>query len=385
MSSEVIERIARIHAAETDRDAPLSDGSRLPLSFEAITPAWLTAVLAPAGSGAQVLDLQLGPRDDGTSNRRALSLQWNPAGKALGLPEALFGKASHDLSSRIVVGISGAARCEQVFYRDVRPQLDIVAPVARYAEVDETSANSLILLDDLRRQGVVFCDQHTPISLERAQSQMTLLGTVHGQVYARGSLQQAIGSLTTWPEFFAGTVAMIGMREGAAAGFAEAVDVIPPRLYRQAARIWGVTEASVEDHRHLPHTLAHGDVHLRNWYIAADGAMGLGDWQCCGRGHWGRDVAYTLATALDIEDRRRWERDLLACYVDTLAAQGGPRVSVDQALQVYRRQLPAALAWWTYTLSPPPGMPDMQPRDATLTFIGRIATAMDDLDSLDAF
>lgn len=363
----------------------MTDGHQLPLSFDAITPAWLTAVLAPPGSGAAVTDVQLGPRDDGTSNRRALSLQWNAAGQALGLPAALFGKASHDLSSRIVVGLSGAARCEQVFYRHIRPRLDIQAPVARYAQVDEASANSLILLDDLAVQGVDFCDQHTQVTFARALSQMTLLGTVHGQVYAVLSLRQAIQPLATWPEFFAGTVAMIGMREGAAAGFAQAIDVIPPSLYRQADRIWAATVASVEDHRHLPATLAHGDVHLRNWYITANGSMGLGDWQCCGRGHWGRDVAYTLATALTVDDRRRRERDLLGGYVQALERNEGPSVSVDQALQVVRRQLPSALAWWTYTLAPPPGMPDMQPRDATLTFIGRIATAMDDLESLTAF
>lgn len=115
MSGEVIERISRIHASEGDRQAPLTDPGVLPLSFEAITPQWLTGNLAPAGSAAQVTALQLGPRDDGTSNRRAIALQWNAAGQALGLPGQLFGKASHDLSSRIVVGISGAARGEQVF------------------------------------------------------------------------------------------------------------------------------------------------------------------------------------------------------------------------------------------------------------------------------
>jgi hypothetical protein len=46
----------------------------------------------------------------------------------------------------------------------------------------------------------------------------------------------------------------------------------------------------------------------------------------------------------------------------------------------YRRQLFSALAWWTSTL-----LFQTQPRDATLTLVGRIATAIDDLDALDAF
>ncbi|MEJ2459065.1 MAG: hypothetical protein P8Y58_13380 [Novosphingobium sp.] len=43
------------------------------------------------------------------------------------------------------------------------------------------------------------------------------------------------------------------------------------------------------------------------------------------------------------------------------------------------------LAFWTNTLNPAPGMPDMQPRDSTLEFIRRITIAMDDLDTLDSF
>lgn len=36
------------------------------------------------------------------------------------------------------------------------------------------------------------------------------------------------------------------------------------------------------------------------------------------------------------------------------------------------------------TLTPGDDLPDMQPRDITLNFIGRIATAIDDLDALDS-
>jgi len=45
----------------------------------------------------------------------------------------------------------------------------------------------------------------------------------------------------------------------------------------------------------------------------------------------------------------------------------------------------AVLAFWTITINPAPGMPDMQPRDSTLEFIRRIAIAIDDLDALDSF
>jgi hypothetical protein len=173
------------------------------------------------------------------------------------------------------------------------------------------------------------------------------------------------------------------MEQGSNNGFLAAEEVIPPRLYARFKEIWPATEASVRKHATLPQTLAHGDVHLKNWYVAGTGNMGITDWQCCSYGHWSRDFAYTLATALAVENRRKWEKELLTQYIDELSQHGGPELSFDEAWDQYRGQLVAALAWWTVTLTPPEGMPDMQPRDITIEFIKRIATAIDDLDALD--
>jgi hypothetical protein len=113
--------------------------------------------------------------------------------------------------------------------------------------------------------------------------------------------------------------------------------------------------------------------------------MGLSDWQCVSRGHWGRDFGYTIGTALTIEDRRAWERDLLDFYLDQLYAAGGPKVSFDEGWVHYRQQLTTALTWWTITYNPAPGMPHMQPIDTAREFVKRLATAIDDLESLDSF
>jgi hypothetical protein len=91
-----------------------------------------------------------------------------------------------------------------------------------------------------------------------------------------------------------------------------------------------------------------------------------------------------MATALTIDNRRAWERDLIQYYLEELRAAGGPAISFDEAWNAYRQQLITALTWWTVTLTPPPGLPDMRPRDITLEFIRRISTAMDDVGSLDA-
>lgn len=358
--------------------------SELPVSYEAITDEWLTGVLCENSPGAEVTGHQLDAPDDGSSNRRKISVEYNAAGQGAGLPTALFCKASHGLSNRILLGLSGAAHSEAAFYNSVRPLLNIEAPQCYFARLDPDTFNSMIVLGDLSECGTEFCSHKTQMTRQRAESQMAVLAELHGNCYQSPAINAHLAQFTTWPEYFANTLAF-GVKDASEQGFLDAEHLVPPALYRRKSEIWPATAASVERHRQLPPTLAHGDVHLKNWYVAETGTMGLSDWQCASRAHWGRDVAYTIATALTVEDRRDWERDLLRYYLDRMQAAGGPAVGFDEAWTHYRQQLMTALTWWTVTLSPSPELPDMQPRDITEEFVRRIATAMDDVDSLDSF
>src|SRR5262245_56568596 len=78
----------------------------LPFTYEAITPQWLTAVLGRGIPGAVVESHELGPRDDGTSNRRRIELRWNDAGRAAGLPATVFCKGTQSLESRYILGMN---------------------------------------------------------------------------------------------------------------------------------------------------------------------------------------------------------------------------------------------------------------------------------------
>jgi hypothetical protein len=90
------------------------------------------------------------------------------------------------------------------------------------------------------------------------------------------------------------------------------------------------------------------------------------------------------------EDRRAWESDLLHRYLDMVTMAGGPAVGFAEAWRPYRQSLFSAMAWWTGTL----GLPDaygkatadtgdlIQPCEAQIALIGRMATAIDDLDAL---
>jgi len=384
MAVGIVEEIVAAYEKDQKRNAVAVCDTDLPLSYESMTTEWLTRVVCKNAPGAKITGFSLSAPDDGSSNRRIIRLDYNDAGRAAGFPGALFCKASHSLANRMVLGVSGGARCEVLFYRDIRPLLDIEAPQCFHAYFDSETFNSIIMLRDISGEVTEFCTDKTRMPRARAESQMRLLARLHGRVYGNARLQSLMSELPTWPGFFSQTLTF-GMKEGSSKGFLAAESVIPRRIYQRFDEIWPATLAAVADHESLPNTIAHGDVHLKNWYVAGNGEMGLADWQCCARGHWSRDVAYAIASALSTDDRRAWENELLQYYLEQLRAEGGPKIDFGAAWLAYRRQLISALTWWTVTLSPPEGIPDMQPRDTTLEFIRRISTAIDDVDSLAAF
>lgn len=57
-----------------------------------------------------------------------------------------------------------------------------------------------------------------------------------------------------------------------------------------------------------------------------------------------------MSAGLGIADRRAWERDLLARYLDELAAPGGKPPMFEDAWLAYRQQMLHGLIFWTYTL-----------------------------------
>lgn len=384
--SEVLEQIQTAFAADQVRGfQKVTTTAELPRSYEELTEEWLTQALCGGVSGAEITAFSLGAPDNGSSNRRRITIAYNDVGNAHGLPTRLFCKASHDLSNRMVLGVSGGAKGEVNFYNLFRPHIEMEVPVSYFAEWNPVSCNSLIMLGDITDSVKSFCDDRTPMDRARAESQMRLLARLHASGYANREVAANLEQMPTWEEFYYRSCEF-GLESGIRRAFNEARDILPESVVALGEDgMWDLMIRSVERHGQLSRTITHGDVHLKNWYIAGDGEMGLSDWQCSNAGHWSRDLAYTIATALEVEDRRAWERDLIAYYLDELASHGGPRVSMEEAWLHYRQQLWTALSWWLVTLCPPEGLPDMQPRDTTVEFLTRIGAAMGDVDSATAF
>jgi aminoglycoside phosphotransferase (APT) family kinase protein len=376
------ELIKKRFEAEAARRPRLTSTDRLPIAYEEITPEWMTAALAKHFPGHEVASCRFSEPDEGTSSRRRIFLEWKTSHPSL--PKSVFCKGSLHLENRYMIGLNGGIEAEATFYRVVRPRLEIEAPEPYFVGFDPETLNSIIVMRDLGEEAK-FCWHTPPATRPQAESQMRLLATLHAAFWESAELATTLAGFRTWENYFTITVEKAGFGDACPRGFTEAEDVIPPRLFRRAAEVWPATLRSVLLHSTMPRTLVHSDVHLKNWFVAKSGEMGLNDWQCSCKGNWGRDLAYAISTALAVEDRRAWEKDLLRYYLDRLHAAGGPKLELDAAFVNYRQQLFNALSWWTGTLGQPPEAPKMQPPETSRVFIQRMTHAIDDLDALDAF
>lgn len=361
-------------------DPPARSGDEVPWRAEAITPEWITAHMAAGTPGARALAVAASGGHAGSSVRRQVRVRWNAEGERAGLATHLFAKTTPTLLTRLSSGMAAAG--EGRFFRELRAELPVEAPVLVQSAYDRASARSIHLFEDLgHTRGATFCDWRTPISRPQAEQIVDTLAAFHGAYYDSPRFAADLRWVTTY-EAFLRTGEKNGIREGHERALVEAADVIPGTLLARKHEIWPAALRSLACHEREPRTLLHSDVHLGNWYETRDGRMGLCDWALVCKGHWARDVAYALTTTLAVADRRAWERDLLARYLERMRPRG-LSISAADAWDRYREQTFAALLMWTPTLCHPPTMPDMQPEAMSREMIARMCAAIADLDALD--
>ena len=357
----------------------------VPCSPHAITPKWLTAALCSRTPGAVVTGVVVEPASAGTHERHRLRLSYNETGEQAGLPASIFTKSLPSIVTRMVAGFNGHARIEGRFYSEIRPLLDVEAPICYYSTYDKKTYAAIHLLEDLvATKSATFCGHKTYVFRTMAEDMIDLLAALHGRFYGDPALKERFRWLADYPRWFRIGAEKMRTEHYTSKALDAAAHVIPAKLMARRQEVWPATMRALAVHENEPPVFLHSDVHIGNWYQTGAGRMGLCDWQCPSRGHWSRDLAYAVSAALAPENRRRWERDLLARYLERLAERCGARLDFDRGFTQYRQQLLHALAMWTITLCHSPLLPSMQSEAMTLAMIERMAIAIVDLDSLDS-
>jgi len=358
----------------------------VPRSHLEITPAWLTAVLCKGIPGAQVLDFQASGGSVGTSTRQGLRLVVNDEARRGGVPSHLFTKCSKKFNQRLMLGFSGMISGEVGFYPQIRPQVDIEAPRGYHVCLDSSSWRSMILMEDVvASKGARFISTETHITRPQIEDLLANMALWHGHFWDSPQLKSGLRWLRT-PADFLNTIAPLGFRFLALQGIKRAHAVIPSGLLARGDELWAALALSFELNLRGPRTFLHGDPHIGQTYITREGQMGYADWQLVMQGGWAFDVAYAIVSALTIDDRRQWERELLCFYLDRLHEAGGPRLAFDDAWSRYRQNTVYPYFCWLMTITGAsmPLLPDMQPENVSLDIIARTGNAICDLEPLKA-
>ena len=399
---------------------------RFPSNIRDIDPRLMTGLLSERHPGVEVAHVEVADRShrgDGsasTADRVILDLKY-VEGRNAGLPTRMVCKAVL-LHKRLrfgptAIGMTGALlrslgrvpfgdtarsltfaairgyqkryphapdamyRNEVRFYRDVRPELSIEAPCAFASIYDDEDRTFGILMEDLSLRSAIFPNATMELDVERVRRLLATLASLHGTFWESPRLDMELRWVATpqsggmYPVFQAlGRDIIRNQLERNAFK----VDLIAP-LGRSLDQLW---EALWKLQEHLdssPRTLLHGDPHIGNTYLLPDGGAGFLDWQLMVKGRWAHDVTYVMVTGLSTEDRRSYERELLAFYLDELRSHGVVSTpTFDEAWEDYRR----TVAWglvigWLIT------PPENYGEHITAANIERLVQAAADLETFE--
>ena len=382
-------RVARVGVGVIrDRVAPTRTlrADDVPGSVAQITPEWLTAVLCKGQPGAKVQGVKLTGGDSGSSTRQGLELTLNDAARQAGIPQRLFTKSSPTFIQRMFLGLTDAALGEIGFYRQIRPQLDIEAPRGYHACMDRSTWRSMILMDDIAAtRGAKFISTETYIDKSKMSDLLGNMARWHAAFWDHAQLRRELAWVRTPAQFLTDMSKFISFKGRALLAMEKYPHLLPANMLGQGESLWNALQASYQINLRMPATFLHGDAHIGQTYITRDGRMGYGDWQLVQRGGWAADFAYGLTSALTIDDRRNWDRDLLRQYLDALHAAGGPKLDFDAAWLSYRQHTLYPFFAWAFTRAGAGAvMPDMQPDSVCNDIMTRTAHAVSDLESIAA-
>ena len=300
----------------------------IPSGVGDLTPEFLSEAL-----GRRVVDVSLTPVGTGqVADSVRMDLTWDPTDTG---PAMLVAKVTSSSEvSRTIAGITRTYEIEVGFYTDIAPRIGVNAPACHYAAHDPVTGAYCIMLDDLApcEQG----DQMRGCSVDEAALALRELPELH----APGTDQ----ALQSFP--------WLRRREPSEADFASAffASLLPGFFERYADRldddVVAMTERSVGSAARATAppadaTIVHGDFRCDNLMFGGPRVWVL-DWQTMSIADGIADVSYFLGGSLQVEDRRKYEAELVQAYVEEMSARG-VAMDADDCWERYRRHAFAGL------------------------------------------
>jgi hypothetical protein len=333
---------------------------------ELLTPEWLTAALSSRFPGVEVTSVTPGPVVERVSTNARFRIEC-AAPAPPGLPSALCVKGYFSEAGRA----SGAAgQPEACFYRDVAAATGVRTLHSVWADMD-SSGHGVAITEDVVAGGGEFLDALSSFSVEQVASSLAEFARLHAYAWER---PERLGTDWLTPRV-ALPLAVRGPRE-INQNFDGPNGVGMPPEIRDTPRLIDAMRTLAARQPGPGWTLVHGDAHVGNLFLDAQGRPGLLDWQCVQHGHWSIDIGYHIASALEPAERASAERDLLTHYLDELRGHGVTAPSFDDAWTHYRGGVVYGFFLWAITLYVKP--------DIITALLRRLGTTVLELDSYGA-
>jgi len=341
----------------------------IPKNQSDISAEWLTYLLSKTEPGLIVDSLSIVDVQHGACTKLRLAARTNRND----FPSSLMmkiGFESHSNDMRMM------HVNEYHAYADLMPAVELNAPKCLGAAMD-SEGHALVVLEDLCLRDVQFLKLQEPIGFDLAKRYLEGLAKFHAGSWNALDLNTRFGwapdtseecvahyfhLLTTPSEFQRYATAPRG--------------AAMPKILLDPARVRAAHLAMTLAHKseNMAMVVNHGDMHLGNLYLDADGTPGFLDMQPR-RGAWSIDVSYFLIAGLDVADRRRWDGALLQHYLHCLGHEGIDIPSFDSAWLAYRRDVIWGLLIWMLNSS------QFQTEANNTAAASRFAMAMLDLDT----
>lgn len=309
----------------------------IPATPTDVTPQWVTEALASAGAidadavidAVTVTDIGEGTGIFGQIARLDLGY-----GAGSGPERVVLKLACTEPANLEVAFALGIYRREVAFFEHIGPRSPMRTPVCHVAAMGD-DGRFVIVMEDLSA-GYDVGDQVVGITPEQAERVVDELAALHATWWMHPDLEAHDWlPVADAPQYLA-TVPGI-YRAGLPVLEADWADRLPAEALAVARRIEPIFEEIMVATAAPPWTFTHGDTRLDNVFFSHDGGRpALIDFQLSLRARGVADIAYMIATSMNVDDARgHWER-ILRRWHDALVAHGVEGYSWDEVLRGYR-------------------------------------------------
>ncbi|KAI0880254.1 kinase-like domain-containing protein [Annulohypoxylon maeteangense] len=238
-------------------------------------------------------------------------------------------------------------RREAEFYFYIGPIVEMNLPKIWYCGTDVVAGQGLVVMDNLAAQDRSFGEPSQPWPVARVRAAVEQLAILHAKTW--GAKEENFPWMAADKEMGGNPLqAMVSSLLTAEAWDARFKDAPAPPLPEAIAdresfeRVFKIMWATENPKLRC---VVHGDSHIGNTFITADGQPGFIDWQGSYAGVNVQDLAYFLIGVLTIEERRKHEVDIIQHYLQALHQNGGPKFEKDDIWHDYRKHALHGVGW----------------------------------------